>query len=344
MLSEIEIRNYQSLHHVKLELDKFTVIVGPTSSGKSAFTRAMKMLTSNQRGDAFVTHGERTATITATTDKGIVSLSRGAVNEYTVIPVGHPEEQRSFTKLAGAVPEEVTAFLGIEPKDPLNYASQFDKPYLLDNSASEVARVLGALTNVNVILEAAREANRQRTSQNQQLKVRSSDLEEVQRRIQGYLPLREQLAALERADAAWEAALLIETKRDRLAAIIEQLQTAAAALRPAKEALAVTIPDIEIITAADQKLQSYRSAVEEMKDHSRSLAEAKEVLTTLTAEEAELHEQYSLTLGQLAGGIRDYYAGHSRTAETHPETRQPIIVVDEAAQLSADYIVEVLKP
>ena len=215
MLSNIDIRNFQSLHHINIELAPFTVIVGPSSSGKSAFTRAVRTLTSNARGDGFITHGERTATITATTDKGTAVLQRGAINQYTLIP--HKEQnKKTFTKLGGAVPEEVTEFIGIAAKDPINYANQFDMPYLLSASAGDVARTLGELTNVQVIFEAAREANRRRNNQAATLKVKAADYKGITEKLEDYKALKGQLAAIASAEKHITQAATLETRISKL--------------------------------------------------------------------------------------------------------------------------------
>jgi energy-coupling factor transporter ATP-binding protein EcfA2 len=145
MLNRIEIRNFQSLVHVDLDLAPLTVIVGPSSSGKSAFIRSMRALHENRRGTAFITHGERVASISAHLEQGIVTLTRStqtAPNHYTVIPSdpAHPLYPKAeFSKLGGDVPSEVSEFLGIAPDEvPLSIASQFDKPYLLEPSQARI--------------------------------------------------------------------------------------------------------------------------------------------------------------------------------------------------------------
>ena len=205
MLQKVHIENFQSLHDVEVELDGLTVIVGPSSSGKSAFTRALRTLTSNARGDSFISHGEQTCTITAYTDKGVASISRGKKNEYTLIPSN--SEKKIFTKLAGAVPEEVSEFIGIPAKDPLNYSSQFDMPYLLTASAGEVARTLGELTNVHVIFEASREANRQRLTSTQTLKTRAADLQQTRESLERFITLADQQAAAHDAQEHYTGAV-----------------------------------------------------------------------------------------------------------------------------------------
>lgn len=41
----IRVQGFQSLYDVSLDLGGFTVIVGPSSSGKSAFIRSVKAVT-----------------------------------------------------------------------------------------------------------------------------------------------------------------------------------------------------------------------------------------------------------------------------------------------------------
>jgi energy-coupling factor transporter ATP-binding protein EcfA2 len=224
MIEKVSIRHFQSLQDVTLELAPLTVIVGRSSSGKSALTRALKTLTSNQRGSSFISHGEQQCVITAWTDRGVVALSRGKKDEYVIVP--NDGDRKSFTKLAGSTPEEVTLFLGIPSKDPLNYSSQFDMPYLLTASAGEVARTLGELTNVHVIFEAAREANRLRLATTQELKVRLSDKKRTDEQLEGFVDFEQERETLTRLRQIIKRALELEARRDELLALIAQAEKA----------------------------------------------------------------------------------------------------------------------
>lgn len=214
MLSSIEVTNFQSLHHVHLELDRFTVVVGASSSGKSALMRSLRLLTQNQRGDSFITHGERQTVVTATTDKGSVTIKRGAENEYVVTPNDGPPKH--YTKLGAAVPPEVSSFLGIPASNPINYAGQFDMPYLLNAPGGEVARVLGELTNVTVIFEAARTANKNRTQASSKLKTRIQDLTQIKQAAVDYAPLPAQLKAITAAEEHLDIARSIQQELSRI--------------------------------------------------------------------------------------------------------------------------------
>jgi DNA repair ATPase RecN len=246
MLSHISVRNYQSLGDISLDLKPFTVIVGPSSSGKSAFTRAMKTLTSNQRGDSFITHGESQCVIKATTDRGVVALLRGKKNEFVLIP--EDGQQQSFTKLSGSVPEEVSAFIGIPAGDSLNYADQFDMPYMLKRSGGDVARELGALTNVSVIFEASREANRRRLAASGTLKTRASDYESLTVNLDRYRTLKDDQRAVADASEQYSQALIEQTRISALAGAIQKLETLPAIPE------ARIIPDISAVIDAQSKI------------------------------------------------------------------------------------------
>lgn len=348
MITGIEIRNFQSLGHVELELAPLTVIVGPTSSGKSAFTRALKTLTCNARGNAFITHGERLTTITARTDKGTVTLTRGkgtSDNSYTVIPVDNPEAQRTYTKLGGETPEEVSEFLGIASKDPINYAGQFDQPYLLGEgtSAGEVARVLGALTNVNVIFEGARESNRRKGAHASTLKTRAADLELIQAKLPQYRELKGQIAALDDAEQLITAATRIQRRIAQLTEAIEQLSVAESTIDRLAAQSSIEIPDEQPIIAAAAKMTAYRAALLEQRNAAALVKSTAEALESTTTAEQQLSQEFEQLLTQLAGGIQQYYETHAGFIMRVEDPAQQFIEVKVAAELAAQYISETLK-
>lgn len=304
MISHLSIRNFQSLKHVELDLLPLTVIVGASSSGKSAFTRAVRTLTSNRRGNDFITHGEKVATISAVTDRGTVTLKRGKGtndNEYIVTPSAADEQQRTFTKLNGETPPEVSAFIGIPAKDPLNYAGQFDKPYLLDDvSGSEVARVFGSLTNVHVIFEGARESNRRKLSASSTLKTRVTDLTGIKEQAESFKPLKQQLAAIEEAEKNLELAKALQLRISRLQTALTTLTTAAAQLRALKPILDTSIPDPAVIIEAHQRLTGYTSTREQLTTALTAARSHQQSITEFEQHATLLEQRYMATLSEAA--------------------------------------------
>lgn len=253
MIQRIVIDNFQSLHHVDLELAPLTVIVGPSSSGKSAFIRSLRALVGNRRGTDFITHGERVASISAHLAQGIVTLTRStqtAPNSYVVIPADphHPLHPKAeFTKLGGETPADVSDFLGIPTEHiALSIASQFDKPYLLDAPGTEVARTLASLTNAHIILGASRESNRQKLANAQTLKTRSADLEAIRARVPEFQALQAQRASLASAEERITRARLIASRITSIKTHIETIQIAEDRIPALTSALAA-LPDVSAL-------------------------------------------------------------------------------------------------
>lgn len=266
MINEIEIRNFQSIRHAKLELGSLTVIVGPSSSGKSAFIRALRTLASNSRGAAYVTHGQKHAAITAVLDGGLaaVTLERGAsTGTYKV----HHDElgDKEFTKLGGTVPDLVTSFLRIKPVvdgQSVNFAGQFDRPYLLDDSGAQVARTLGELTNVTVLFESAREANRLRLQASSQLKAATDELTELAAKAQEFRTLPAQIAAVEHAEQVLSTAASVEAQARDLEREVVVAAAAAQEYAQARESQVPAPPDLSSLEAALAELSAYETLVQ----------------------------------------------------------------------------------
>ena len=273
VLTTVQIKNFQSLYNVELELKDFTVIVGPSSSGKSAFFRAMKTLVSNQRGSSFISHGERVCTISGQFPNGRVTLKRGrGTDDNSYSTIDKNDVQEKYTKLHGATPEEVSQFMGIPSKSPINMVGQFDKPYLLDDSASEVAKVLGDLTNVRVIFEGARESNRRKLSESGVLKTRKEDLDAALERVETFRPLAAQLEAIEAAESNLEALRGTENKLDALRHLqqqiiedektVENLEPIANRVIPSADSLMEQLRFIDQLVVLDINIVGYEEAIE----------------------------------------------------------------------------------
>lgn len=286
-LNQVLIRNFQSIKAADLELGSFTVIVGPSSSGKSALIRAFKALASNVRGTSMITRGQKYLLISARTDAGaLVTLERNERSgTYRLVT---SEGEKAFTKLAGDVPAQITESLRIEPvlSESVNFAAQFDKPYLLDESGAVVARQLGELTNVNLIFEAVRQANRVRAHAASTLKTRKSDLQTVRGRVAQYQDLPQRLRLLAEADAADQA-------RRQLTGQLQSIGNAIRLLRAAEDAAAQyqdrPVPEADDLNALSQRLQELRETTERLDAAEERAVQLSEALgiAQRTADQAE---------------------------------------------------------
>lgn len=250
MLTDLVIINFQSHRLARLKLGRFTVITGPTGSGKSAAVRAIALAAFNKRGSDFITRGAKApckVILASEDDQWAVAIERGRttakdsyrVNYVVPTPVknGQGVSGAVYTKLGGAVPPQVSELLRITE---LCFALQLDRPYLLDESGGKIARELGELTNVTVVFDAAREGARQRLEVMRDLRKAEKEVESVTEQLQQYAGLPARRAAIGAAEQALAAATVLSSRLDRLRVLLSTLQSARAEL--AAHQAAVPVP------------------------------------------------------------------------------------------------------
>lgn len=296
-IEQLTIRNWQSLRRVDLVLGRLTVVVGASSSGKSALVRAIRAVSSGMRGSASITRGAKTCAITVHTDTHIVTLERGATSGlYRVVDRATGAED-TFTKLAGAVPEQITAALRLHPaptgSPSLNIAAQFDAPFLLDDTGAAVARVLGELTQANLLLEAVRAAHKARHSAAAAARARTADLEDLRAGSVRYgdLALRRsrcQLAELV-AERATELTTRIDRLRQAITALADTAHLLAAPIPPAP-------PTVEDLTRAAERHRTYTSVLRTWLSAERDAATAQQAANEADIQARALHEELHTTL------------------------------------------------
>lgn len=223
--------------------------------------RALRGLASNVRGTQAITRGVASAHITARTGEHVVSLEHAKGAWF--YRVTGPDGEQDYTKLAGSVPTAVTEILGIAPvtDTSLNFAGQFDKPFLVAEPGGKVARVLGELTNVDVVLAAVAEANRVGKAAHATLKIREADLEQAQTQLAAYTDLRGQQDAYERAELIHLTARDLTSRVNRLVDLLDRFDTA-------EETLARhPVPSVPDTAAFDDAHTRYRRFVDLLGRH-----------------------------------------------------------------------------
>lgn len=298
MISQVSIRNFQSLKKVDLELGPFTVIVGNSATGKSAFIRALKAVASNVRGTSLVTSGESALSVSVQSETWKITLDKGlSTNSYRVCDISTGTE-KEYTKLAGEVPGDVTGLLGIEPVvdgRSVNFAGERDQPYLLDESGQQVAKVLGDLTNVSTILEAIREANRRRNAQNASVKVWTTDLAVLQGRLPKFASLPSKRALLGSLENTIAEAEELSSQIAELSDIVSSLDKTEALFSKSLP----DIPDSANMTKLFTEMQELVSTAKSLVVLSSKNAELNNSLCNIADEIINLREEHQNILVQL---------------------------------------------
>lgn len=256
MLTDVVIEDYQALHRAHLRLGRFTVVTGPTGSGKSAVVRALKLAVFNARGTGYVRTGAKSAKVILQDDLGLlVGITRGGRGQdaYLLDVLG---EKKTFTKLAGGVPEEVAALLQL---GDINFAGQFDRPFLLAETGSAVARTLGELTNVTLVFDAAREANRRKLDLARELRGWEMSLASLREQAQAFRTLKARREAAAAAAGHHQAAVVLENQRARLLQLSQAVTDAEKQLAYVEDYLEATAPppvqDLDLRLADLQRLK-----------------------------------------------------------------------------------------
>lgn len=302
MLSRVEVRNYQSLRSADIPLGRFTVITGPTGSGKSALFRAMMMLARNARGTSYVSHGQKSCSVTTRDDRWIARLTRSSArngkNEYRVArlvptpgPGGEGWTACTYTKLNGQVPSQVSELLQMTE---LNFAGQLDPPYLLSLPGTEIARRLGDLTNVSLVLGAAAEAGRVRKQAQRELDAAQARRDALMEEAQEFAGIRERRAACTAAEEALATAQATSASAERLRGLTARLEAAeavASAMRA--EAARQAPPSLERLDELDARRARLRELADGLEAQEFEAAElaglARQARKDEQSLEAELH-------------------------------------------------------
>lgn len=267
MISDVEVEDYQAIHRASVKLGRFTVVTGPTGSGKSALLRAMELVAFNARGTSYIRHGAKTcqAAIGFQDEGLVVGISRGGRNSdlYRVVRPGEeyqePPQVDTYTKLAGAVPPEVSARLELLP---INFAGQFDSPYLLTESGSQVARILGELTNVTLVFDAAREASRRKLETGRELRSAVDRLADLKEQAKGFRGLKDRLAAVADAEDRLVSLDFITEMKGRLELRWYQWRSATDDLAAAQQHAWAVVPpsDARLLELAGQRARLLKLA------------------------------------------------------------------------------------
>lgn len=200
------------------------MLVGPSNSGKSAVLRALKAVARNVSSPAAVRVGAKMFTVTLDDPHVAVSVERG--KSHSAFRVVTERDEKAYTKTGRTVPEEVQQVLGLpDPEGPdVVFSSQIDPPFLLAETGSTAAKMLGDLTNVSKLHAAAREANRRRQEASRMLKVRQNDAVEAMERLQGIAPgLRERGQRLAEARREFDKVKTRAERRSAAAGVLSRL-------------------------------------------------------------------------------------------------------------------------
>ena len=220
----VEIRSFQSIEHLEIEIDQFTAIVGRSNIGKSAVVRAIKSCLTNAVGTAFVRHGPtcarklksvRTCKCSSsvrlkTKDLDLLWEKGDSVNRYVV-------NGSIYEAIERGIPEFLTqSGFGIikiwDRAESLQIADQFNPIFLLDQSGGVAADVISDVARLDAINEAMKLCERDRKEVVATKKVREQDVVNLSASLAEYDGLDPMLGATELLPEALSSLALKESQ------------------------------------------------------------------------------------------------------------------------------------
>lgn len=185
LLLKLKLKNFQSHKDSTLDIEPFTVIVGHSSSGKSAVVRAFKTILYNIPSKSFIRSGTKKLEIELELDdESRITYVRDSSVSYSI---GNGPELKAVGR--DQLPQ--IADMGFQPIDieKKKYypqlSQQWDSPFLISFTDSEVSRLLSALSQAGKIKSAKTRMLKDNHEMQNTLSIRQIDREALQTKLVG---------------------------------------------------------------------------------------------------------------------------------------------------------------
>src|SRR3972149_6947265 len=175
MIQSLKINNFQSHKDTFLEFSTgINVISGQSNNGKTAILRALNwVITNRPQGIAFKSNfSDKKETCKVSliiNDTEIVRERNNSINSYQI-------GSSLFNTIGNDVPSEISSAINISD---INCASQFERHFLLMDSAGEVGRTINKIVKLDDIDALISNISSKITSTNKELEIKKQDLDKL---------------------------------------------------------------------------------------------------------------------------------------------------------------------
>lgn len=190
VLKKLTVKNFQSHRNTELEfVPGVNIIVGQSTSGKTALFRAMKWLMENRplglRVKSRFSNEKDPVEVQLFIDDTVVSLSKMKSKSFYKLGEG---EGKIFQGMDKSVPDEVLMALNMSE---LNSQEQLDPHFLILNSPGEIARALNKIVRIEEVDTWVSSLTTQINDKNREVKILQEQIKEVDVELKKYENLEE---------------------------------------------------------------------------------------------------------------------------------------------------------
>ena len=204
IITRIEIKNFQAHEYLKLELDEFTAVVGPSSSGKSAILRALSWLFYGDWDKTYPNDPEKTTIVAIALSNGAAySRFRKGSKNWAVVRKPGEKPQPPFQDFGDVIPG-LLEDLNIKPikigdkKINLNFSNQDDPVFMINESKPTKAQWIGRLYGAHIINQMLREMSKDKRAAESERKAAEEEVAKLQKDLSKYADIPQRESALER--------------------------------------------------------------------------------------------------------------------------------------------------
>ncbi|MEN2464963.1 AAA family ATPase [Ornithinibacillus sp. JPR2-1] len=219
MITQVSLKGFQSHVNSVFNLGQgLNVVTGPSDAGKTAIIRAVRWVAFNDpQGESFLNEavGEAEVKITLANNAVITKTRRKGKTTY-VVQLDPDDEGSVFEK--SEVPLEVKKLLGIEKhsfgdfESALNFSFQLDAPFLISETASAGAKVLGKLAGTESVDLAIKGVSKDTYAARQLRTQAEKDMERITGSLLEYQGIDDAKQMLETAEMLLEQ---VEVSNDK---------------------------------------------------------------------------------------------------------------------------------
>ena len=262
------LEDFQAHEKSVFNLDKgLNVIVGLSNSGKSSLSRALSLLLFNTWDKSWVRFGSKYCRVTIQTDTGIeVVREKGEkINRY-ILRLPNQSEQL-FESFGISVPEAVQQALKIQEvqidttdKLNLNLAGQMDSLFLLSQTGSYRAKVLGKLSGATYLDHAIRSLNTEKRQVTAEKNLKDLEIVELQTQVDRLVPIEQYSSNIIDLESKLASLAIAEQRVERIRSLLGRVKVLKAAwLRETtKSELLVTL-DLKSIGQLTQRVDKIKA-------------------------------------------------------------------------------------
>lgn len=220
-ITKMVIKGFQSHEDTVIEFTNgLNAIIGPSNSGKSAIIRALRFVLYNEpKGSDFIRQSAKEVICRVEFSDGSYLERRRTRNSAGSYIVGYPDGTKTELKgFTNNIPVDVPNThqmpyiqLTKDLETTLNIGFQLEAPFMIGESPSTRAAIIGHLTGVHLVDAAIRELNKDITGNNRDMKTFHQQVEEIEEELQDFsdLPVMKQ-----QIDEATRWIQTVETKEE----------------------------------------------------------------------------------------------------------------------------------